>query len=70
MFGVQRGKQSAAAVAAKDRICKEEGGHGYIYENIPGTGLQGWYTGPNRGAPFDGELAQRVLARVAREVEE
>lgn len=64
MFGVYRGKLSARECARRDRICRDEGGYGYTQINDPGQGWIGWYTGPNLGAPFDGDLAARVTARV------
>lgn len=65
MFGVSRGREPRAQVETKDRICKEEGGTGYVYADIPGTGMQGWFTGPNQGEPFNRQLANRVSARAA-----
>lgn len=69
MFGVTRRKLSAPVVKRRDRICTEEGGWGYTQINEShGTDHRGrwvgWFTGPNRGEPFDGDLAARVYARV------
>jgi hypothetical protein len=53
--------------ARRDAICVEEGGTGFTYARIPGEGWRGWFTGPNLGDPFDGNLAKRVLARCKQE---
>ena len=64
MFGVTRRKVSAREYAKRDQICHEEGGYGYTQINRPGNGWLGWYSGPNRGEPFNRNLAARVEAAV------
>ena len=68
MFGIPHGKATKAEARRRDRICRREGGHGWqqIDQSYGTRGGQwiGWYTGPNRGEPYDRDLAQRVLAAV------
>lgn len=69
MFGVTPRKLSARAVARRDRLCRQHGGYGYqqvdeSHGTAEGGRWVGWYSGPNRGAPFDGMLATKVLAAV------
>ena len=72
MFGITHEKPTKAEAARWDRICKEEGGYGFIEVNRrrgedPGTNhgaYQGWFTGPNLGAPFDQALAVAVEIRI------
>ena len=75
MWGVLTKPMPTAAEAARwDRICREEGGYGYTEVNrvrgsTPGINsgyYQGWFSGPNRGNPFDQAMAERVAARIAR----
>jgi hypothetical protein len=69
MFGVTRHKLSARDVARRDRICREEGGYGYTQvDDSPAHGNRwiGWFVGPNRGEPFNRQLADRVLARIKK----
>lgn len=70
MFGIMRTKLNQRTINRLDKICKEEGGHGLNGGNIPGTGIQYWFCGPNYGDPFDRQLAARVKARVREEFPE
>lgn len=75
MFGVTRKDPGRKKAKKWDRICREEGGYGFDEINVvegetPGINYgyyQGWFAGPNRGAPEDGELAKRVFDRIERE---
>jgi hypothetical protein len=69
-FGVNREKLSGRECTRRDRICRQEGGHGYTQmDESRGTAHGGrwigWFSGPNRGEPCDSQLASRVLARVS-----
>ena len=64
MFGVTREKITQREYDRRNRICIEEGGHGYTEIHDPGQGWLGWFSGPNRGEPFDRQLERRVLDRV------
>ena len=64
MFGYAMGHVTRKEEDRRDAICIEEGGYGFTQINDPGHGWKGWFTGPNLGAPFDGALASRVLARI------
>ena len=73
LFGVSRVRVSKKEAARRDRICKKHGGYGYnqideSHGTQEGGRWVGWYAGPNRGAPFDGQLASAVLAEVERGV--
>lgn len=69
-FGVSRRYDRptpAREAQRRDRICRREGGYGWteIDSGHRGTGpWLGWYSGPNRGEPFDRQLAARVLTAV------
>jgi hypothetical protein len=69
-FGLHRGREEEGVVETKDRICREEGGYGYCYADLPGEGWRGWFSAPHRGQPFDRDLARRVLERVEREIDD
>jgi len=69
MFGAQRTKVTAREATRRDRICRDEGGYGYSqidesHGTSAGGRWLGWFSGPNRGEPFDRALAARVLARI------
>jgi hypothetical protein len=74
LFGTHKGKLSTRETARRHRICREEGGYGYTQiDNSHGTALPngdwiGWFSGPNRGEPFNSDLAQRVMDRVQKSV--
>ncbi len=55
---------SDTEVITRDRICRNYGGNGYTQTRQPGQGWMGWFSAPNRGEPFDGQLAARVMAAV------
>jgi hypothetical protein len=61
MFGVRRGKLTRAEVALRERIA-ERHGCTHVYANIPGTGLQSWFAGPDTGEPFNTRLSRAVAA--------
>mgnify|MGYP001145623081 CR=1 FL=1 len=71
-FGVTYDKPAKREAERWDRICKQEGGFGYTEVNrkegdcigINNGRYQGWFVGPNYGAPFDEQLAQRVFDRI------
>jgi hypothetical protein len=63
MFLVRRGKLTSLEVEQRERIAKFHG-IAFVYANIPGTGWQSWFSGPNRGAPFDDALARTVALDV------
>ena len=71
MFGVTHQKVSARESARRDRVCRAEGGYGYSqiddsHGTAEGGRWIGWFSAPNRGEPFDGQLADRVFARLDR----
>lgn len=72
MFGVERRKLPQREVKRRDRICMELGGYGYTqYDESHGTAhggrWVGWFSGPNRGEPFDSRLSREVLEAVGGE---
>jgi hypothetical protein len=61
IFGTTCKRHTKRNAKLLDRICKQEGGHGFVGPvNIPGNNTHGWFTGPNLGSPFDSDLASRV----------
>lgn len=46
-----------------DAIAREHGVY-FVCTSIPGNDLLGWFNGPNRGEPFDSELAREVIGAV------
>lgn len=61
MFGVGRGKVSAAKAKKVNTIAKKHDAR-FIAANIPGDGFKYWFSGPNLGAPFDKAMADAVYA--------
>jgi hypothetical protein len=66
MFGVTKTEPTKKVSKRLGAICREEGGYGFQWLDIPGT-RQGWFSGPNRGHPFDVNLMNRVLDRCGKE---
>lgn len=64
MFGVVQRKMSKAEIATHEKAA-EEHGCVFIYGHFPGDGYKGWFAGPNKGSPFDGQLANRVFGTLA-----
>jgi len=64
MFGVSNRRLEDAEVEYRDRVCREEGGYGYVQAKLPGEGWRGWFTAPNLGSPFDERLSDRVMRRI------
>ena len=71
-FGSVKQVPNRKTAKAWDQACKDCGGHGLIEWNVkvgdqPGVNnghYQGNFIGPNRGAPYDHELAARVRAKI------
>jgi len=76
MWGLIFGKPTRAKARMMNRICREEGGYGLNEVNLregasPGINngrYQGWFSGPNRGNPYDEQLATRVAERIKEEL--
>ena len=61
-FGSNREKLTKREVTRRDRICREEGGIGYVQADMP-EGTRGWFNARD----VDGrEVEKRVLERVPR----
>jgi hypothetical protein len=75
MWGITRIAPPRKIVNKLDKICREEGGHGYSEVNrTPDTtpGINngryfGWFAAPNLGFPQDRELASRIMDRIRKE---
>lgn len=65
-FGLGRGRVKASVERRVDRIAKKHGAR-FVAVKLPGEGPRFWFSGPNRGEPFDRALALEVLAAVAAE---
>lgn len=67
-FGVTHRRVTQKEASRLNTICRKEGGFGFIGPvDLPGNPVKGWMRGPNKGLPFDGDLARRVLAAVEAE---
>lgn len=69
MFGVSRRKITRAQAHKLERIAKRHDST-LVEANIPGTGYQRWFSGPNLGFPFDRAVSQAVHADIAAECPE
>ncbi len=75
LWGITHKKPSRKEAARMHAICREEGGYGFVEVNvIKGTvpsinngEYAGWFSGPNRGSPFDEDLAMAVSNRIIHE---
>lgn len=73
MFGVIKKKIGIRDSKKLDKICREEGGYGFSQiDDSHGTARGGrwigWFSGPNLGSPFDGDMGRAVVARATAEV--
>ncbi len=74
MWGCCRERLSQQEVRRRDRACRAEGGYGYTqidesHGTAAGGRWIGWYSGPNRGEPFDRQLAAAVETRLRAEAQ-
>lgn len=60
MYGVSKVRPPRAVAREMEQASKAAGGWGLVEATLPGTGYQRWYTGPNRGFPFDDRLARET----------
>lgn len=65
MFGISRQKPTRKEAKIMERAAKAEGCD-FIEADLPGTGYQRWFAGPNMGFPFDRDMANRVKARIEK----
>lgn len=61
MFGTSRVKPSRKDAKTMAKVAKK---HGCDFTEVvlPGTGYQHWFSGPNRGHPFDQALSKGVYS--------
>jgi hypothetical protein len=59
-FGLGRGYVDKVTRARADDIAAEHGAW-FVLVDLPGEGWRYWFAGPNRGEPFDRDLARAVL---------
>jgi hypothetical protein len=59
-FGLGRGRVDYATSRRVDEIAAEHGVD-FVVVNLPGEGWRYWFNAPNRGEPFDRDLARAVL---------
>ena len=58
MWGVGRGEVARADEI--DAVAREVGGYGLSNPKLPGEGWRYWFSGPNRGQPFDRALERET----------
>lgn len=63
LFGMGTGKLTKGEIAARKRAAKSEGCT-FIHADLPGEGWRHWFSGPNRGEPFDRSMAVRVMRAI------
>ena len=68
MFGVTHKTVTPEVAERLNAICIEQGGTGFTGPiDMPGSTVKGWFTGRNRGEPFDSALARAVAVAIERE---
>jgi hypothetical protein len=65
MFGVGRTPISRATAKKVYAIAREHGFH-FTSGCFPGDGYMHWFSGPNRGNPFDQACERAIMADVAK----
>jgi len=65
MFGVRHGVVSRAEQRHRESVASRHD-CSWIYTRDPGQGLLSWFEAPNRGDPFNSDLARRVAADLAK----
>lgn len=63
MFGVSRRKPSRKDAKKMERVA-ERHGCTFVEANLP-EGYRRWFAAPNRGAPFDRQTENAVMAELA-----
>ena len=63
LFGVGNGDVSDREKSRVNRIAQKHGAAFVRYRGPEGHGRY-WFSGPNRGEPFDSKMAQAVLQEV------
>jgi hypothetical protein len=68
MWGVTQLKPSRSQAERFDRICRECGGYGFSEINLNDKlgAYKGWFSGPNRGHPFDRLMENNVEAAIKK----
>jgi len=61
MFSVSRNKPSRANARKIESIAKRHA-CAFVEYVDPGSKYQNWFSGPNRGAPFDDTMARAVMS--------
>lgn len=62
LFGVRNGRLAPSEVQRRERIAQRHGAE-FIHARLP-EGWRSWFTAPNRGEPFDGDIRKAVEAEV------
>ena len=74
LFCVEYGKLTRKEQRRRDEIAKRISGEwgkdiDFYYIDDPGEGWKSWFSAPNRGAPFDAEMAEDVQDALAEKWE-
>ena len=62
-FGISRVPVTRKVGNTLHTIARKHGA-GFIWEDVPGSNVKGWFYGPNYGFPFDRDLANAVMGEV------
>ena len=65
LFGVRRGRAPSKRVEAKLEAIAAEHECDFVSADLPGTGLQTWWSAPNKGEPWDSRLRVEVAEACA-----
>lgn len=67
MFGIKLGRLSAEEQKMRHTVAKRHGCT-WVYLREGNNTIKSWFSGPNRGEPFDSALARAVYADIKQEV--
>lgn len=59
-FGISHTKPTRNIARVMRKIAERHSAY-FIEATLPGTGYQRWFSGPNRGAPFDQAMKDAVI---------
>ena len=66
-FGVTKAKITKKEAARRQRIAAKHGATFVGPVDLPGNQSTGWFACPNRGEPFDSQIARAVMAELGHD---